>query len=114
MPLAPFDQITATYTGLHAWMYETIVAPAVYSSRGVIDDRFLTSLPTGAHILDLGSGGGLFTNYIADQRPDVDIIGVDLSLAAGATGHQTHARLLRSGPLPAWRRHSTSFRRLRF
>ena len=81
MPLAPFSHITATYTPLHAWMYETIVAPAVYSSRHVIDERFLSSLPTGAHILDVGSGGGLFTNYIADQRPDVDIIGIDLSPA---------------------------------
>jgi SAM-dependent methyltransferase len=33
------------------------------------------------HIFDVGSRGGLFTNYIAAQRPDVDIIGVDLSPA---------------------------------
>lgn len=79
MAVAPFNHITATYTGLHAWMYETIVAPAVYRSRQIIDERFLQHLPQGAHILDVGSGGGLFTNYIADQRPDLNIIGIDLS-----------------------------------
>ena len=81
MPLAPFDPITAIYTPAHAWMYETIVAPAVYRSRRVIDEYFLSHLPPNAHILDVGSGGALFTQYIADQRPDVHILGLDLSQA---------------------------------
>ncbi|HET6732324.1 class I SAM-dependent methyltransferase [Mycobacterium sp.] len=79
MPMAPFNDMTATYTRAHAWMYETIVAPAVYGSRHVIDERFLPYLGQGARILDVGSGGALFTKYIADQRPDLDIIGIDLS-----------------------------------
>jgi ubiquinone/menaquinone biosynthesis C-methylase UbiE len=79
MPMAPFNDITAVYTGMHAWMYETIVAPAVYESRHVIDEHFLPHLPQDASILDVGSGGGLFTKYIADKRPDVRIIGIDLS-----------------------------------
>ena len=79
MALAPFDDITAIYTSAHAWMYETIVAPAVYLSRHVIDDRFLPHLPKEARVLDVGCGGGKFTKYIADQRPDVHIVGIDLS-----------------------------------
>jgi len=79
MPMAPFDDITAIYTSAHAWMYETIVAPAVYLSRHVIDDRFLPHLPQEARVLDVGCGGGKFTKYIADQRPDVHIVGIDLS-----------------------------------
>ncbi len=79
MALAPFDDITAIYTSAHAWMYETIVAPAVYLSRHVIDDRFLPHLPQEARVLDVGCGGGKFTKYIADQRPDVHIVGIDLS-----------------------------------
>lgn len=71
MPLAPFDPITAIYTPAHAWMYETIVAPAVYRSRSVIDEYFLPHLPPNARVLDVGSGGALFTKYLADQRPDV-------------------------------------------
>ena len=76
---APFNDITATYTSAHAWMYETVVAPAVYGSRHVIDERFLPHLKQDARILDVGSGGGLFTKYIADQRPDVHNVGIDLS-----------------------------------
>jgi ubiquinone/menaquinone biosynthesis C-methylase UbiE len=79
MALAPFDEITAVYTGFHAWSYEVIVAPAVYLSRHVIDERFLPHLPQNAHILDVGCGGGKFTKYIADQRPDATIIGIDLA-----------------------------------
>jgi ubiquinone/menaquinone biosynthesis C-methylase UbiE len=76
---APFNEITATYSSAHAWMYETVVAPAVYGSRHVIDQRFLPHLEPDARILDVGSGGGLFTKYIADLRPDVRIVGIDLS-----------------------------------
>jgi ubiquinone/menaquinone biosynthesis C-methylase UbiE len=79
MPLPPFNDITATYTRFHSWMYETIVAPAVFTSHAVIDERFLIHLPRDARVLDVGSGGGLFTNYVADRRPDVHIIGLDLS-----------------------------------
>lgn len=76
---APFNEITATYSSAHAWMYETVVAPAVYGSRHVIDERFLPHLKQDARILDVGSGGGLFTKYIADLRPDIHIVGIDLS-----------------------------------
>ncbi|TFV60021.1 class I SAM-dependent methyltransferase [Mycobacterium sp. PS03-16] len=79
MAVAPFNHITATYTAGHAWMYETIVAPSVYRSRQIIDSTFLSHLPQGARILDVGAGGGLFTNYLADQRPDLTIVGVDLA-----------------------------------
>jgi ubiquinone/menaquinone biosynthesis C-methylase UbiE len=79
MPPAPFNSISATYTRGHAWMYETVVAPAVFITRHVIDERFLAHLPQGAHVLDVGSGGGLFSNYMADQRPDIHIVGIDLS-----------------------------------
>ncbi|WP_068158192.1 class I SAM-dependent methyltransferase [Rhodococcus phenolicus] len=80
MPMAPFDSITAVYTPAHAWMYEAIVAPAVYPSRHVIDEHFLPFLAENAHILDVGSGGASFTKYIADRRPDLDIIGLDLAV----------------------------------
>lgn len=89
MALAPFDDITAIYTSFHAWSYETIVAPAVYLSRHVIDDLFLPHLPPDARVLDIGCGGAKFTRYIADQRPDVHIVGIDLSKPqlARATKH---------------------------
>jgi ubiquinone/menaquinone biosynthesis C-methylase UbiE len=79
MALAPFDEITAIYTPFHAWSYEAIVAPAVYLSRHVIDERLLPHLPEGGRVLDVGCGGAKFTKYVADQRPDVEIVGIDLS-----------------------------------
>ena len=79
MAMAPFDEITAIYTSFHAWTYETIVAPAVYESRHVIDERFLPHLPHDARVLDVGCGGAKFTKYIADQRPDVQLVGIDLA-----------------------------------
>ena len=39
----------------------------------------LPHLPKDARVLDVGCGGGKFTKYIADQRPDVHILGIDLS-----------------------------------
>jgi ubiquinone/menaquinone biosynthesis C-methylase UbiE len=74
-----FADITALYTPFHAWFYESIVAPAVFKSRWIIDERFLAHLPKGAKVLDVGSGGALFTCYMAEQRPDLDILGIDLS-----------------------------------
>ncbi|MCV7215083.1 class I SAM-dependent methyltransferase [Mycobacterium crocinum] len=79
MVMAPFDKITNTYTGAHAWMYETVVAPAVYESRHAVDEYFLPDLPQNGYVLDVGCGGGLFTKYLADKRPDLRIVGIDLS-----------------------------------
>jgi ubiquinone/menaquinone biosynthesis C-methylase UbiE len=56
-----------------------VVAPAVHLSRHVIDERFLPHLPQNGRVLDVGCGGAKFTKYVADQRPDVDIVGIDLS-----------------------------------
>lgn len=79
MVMAPFDKITNTYTGAHAWMYETVVAPAVFESRHAVDEHFLPHLPQNGYVLDVGCGGGLFTKYLADKRPDLRIVGIDLS-----------------------------------
>lgn len=79
MAIAPFDQITATYTGAHSWMYETVVAPAVYRTAHAMDTHFFNHLPQGAHILDVGCGGGLLTGYIVERRPDLHVTAVDLS-----------------------------------
>ena len=123
MAMAPFDEITAIYTSFHAWTYETIVAPAVYLSRHLIDDRFLQHLPQDARVLDVGCGGAKFTKYIADQRPDVHIVGIDLSkpqIARAAKlmrGHGDRVRFdivgHRRGPQRDLRRLSEPDRQLR-
>lgn len=75
------EDVTQVYSPFAAWFYETVVAPAVYPSRWIIDERFLAHLPAGARILDVGSGGGRFGCYMADQRPDITVIGCDPSQA---------------------------------
>lgn len=79
MPIGPFNHITATYTAAHARFYEKLVAPSVLRSHRTIDELFLNQLPANARVLDVGAGGGLITQHLADQRPDLTIIGVDLS-----------------------------------
>ncbi|CAM4241727.1 Demethylrebeccamycin-D-glucose O-methyltransferase [Mycobacterium basiliense] len=80
LPFPPFRDDTSTYSWLHGWFYENVVAPAVLHTRYVIDEHFLKALPSGAHVLDVGSGGAQFTQYLADRRPDINIIGIDLSI----------------------------------
>lgn len=79
LPFPPFNNDTSTYSWFHGWFYETVVAPAVLHTAHVIDDHFLDRVRRGAHILDIGCGGAQFTKHIADRRPDLTIVGVDLS-----------------------------------
>ena len=45
-------------------------------------DRFLASLPAGPpRVLELGCGPGNLTRYLLDQRPDLEIHGLDLAPA---------------------------------
>lgn len=79
--MPPLDRIDAVYTASHAFIYETFIAPALLNTTWVLDERLLAHLPEGASLLDVGLGGGLFTEHIAERRPDLRITGVDLSPA---------------------------------
>jgi SAM-dependent methyltransferase len=45
-------------------------------------------LPEGGAVLDLGSGSGRYLTHLARHRPDVGIVGLDLSDAMIATGRR--------------------------
>ncbi len=79
--MPPLDRIDAVYTASHSFIYETFIAPALLNTTWTIDERLLRHLPQGASLLDVGLGGGLFTEHIAERRPDLRITGVDLSPA---------------------------------
>jgi SAM-dependent methyltransferase len=49
-------------------------------------------LPPGGRMLDLGSGSGVFLEYVARRRPDVTITGVDLSAPMRATARSRFER----------------------
>ncbi|GEM_PF-1879226 len=44
-------------------------------------DRVLARVPFGGRVLDLGTGPGLMPIHWARQRPDIEVVGVDLSPA---------------------------------
>lgn len=45
-------------------------------------------LPEGGTVVDLGSGSGQYLGYLASCRPDLNIIGIDLSAPMVATGRR--------------------------
>lgn len=47
----------------------------------IIREVFLPKLPIGARILDLGCGYGRLSKVIADQRPDIEVVGQDLAIS---------------------------------
>ncbi|MEZ4755730.1 MAG: methyltransferase domain-containing protein [Flavobacteriales bacterium] len=44
-------------------------------------NTFLGSLPPRAQVLEVGCGPGNITRYLLDQRPDLQILGIDLAAA---------------------------------
>lgn len=79
MKLPAYLDMSAPYTAAQGWGYENIVAPAVLSTRWVLEERLLDALPEGAHVLDVGAGAGKFAVALAALRPDLRITGIDNS-----------------------------------
>lgn len=60
--------------------YDRYVAPSVVQALEVdLHHRFLSQIPNGGRILDVGSGGGQHVVRIARERPDLRIDGIDNS-----------------------------------
>ena len=47
----------------------------------VVSESFLPRLPKGARVLDLGCGYGRLSKTIRERRPDIDVVGQDVSLS---------------------------------
>jgi ubiquinone/menaquinone biosynthesis C-methylase UbiE len=61
-------------------VYDRWVSPAVVAALQLdLHDRLINLLPSGARLLDVGSGGGQHAVQIARTRPDLRVIGVDIS-----------------------------------
>jgi ubiquinone/menaquinone biosynthesis C-methylase UbiE len=61
---------------LYAWMARGSILRLIY--RLFVADLAAT-LPAGARVLDVGTGPGFLLRYLAGQRPDLQLWGVDLS-----------------------------------
>jgi ubiquinone/menaquinone biosynthesis C-methylase UbiE len=61
-------------------IYDRWVSPAVVAAlQEDLHERLIRDVPRGARVLDLGSGGGQHAVQIARERPDVQVVGVDIS-----------------------------------
>ena len=61
-------------------IYDRWVSPAVVAALQLdLHERLIRSLPAGARVLDVGSGGGQHAVQIAQARPDLQVVGVDVS-----------------------------------
>jgi SAM-dependent methyltransferase len=74
-------QTTLPYRATDAWIFDAVIAPAIGALRQALLAPFLAELPQGARILEVGSGGGQLAIEVATRRPDVTVVGVDLSPA---------------------------------
>jgi SAM-dependent methyltransferase len=72
---------TSPYHRSEAWFFDTVIAPAIGKLRGAFLDGHVSELPEGAHVLEVGAGGGQLALEVAARRPDVDWTGLDLSPA---------------------------------
>jgi ubiquinone/menaquinone biosynthesis C-methylase UbiE len=60
--------------------YDRWVSPAVVAALQVdLHERLLREVPEGARLLDVGSGGGQHAVQVAQERPDVHVVGIDVS-----------------------------------
>ncbi len=73
------NDMTAQYSSLEAWGYDRFIAPAVVEMGRTSMDRHLAQIPKGSRVLDVGCGGGRHAAMIGDERPDLEIVGLDLS-----------------------------------
>jgi SAM-dependent methyltransferase len=72
-------QHTVTFDGPAVRRYRALAhGPLQWMYRGLVRD-LAPAVPRGATVLDVGAGTGLLLAQLARQRPDIAVIGVDIS-----------------------------------
>jgi ubiquinone/menaquinone biosynthesis C-methylase UbiE len=71
--------MTAPYSSAEAFFYDALIAPSVFGLATALERQVLDALPSGARVLEVGSGGGQLAMRVAAQRHDLTIVGLDLS-----------------------------------
>lgn len=60
-------------------IYERVIGRRVFGRRvQVICNHLVELLPPGARVLDVGCGNGLLAHLLQEQRPDVEVRGIDV------------------------------------
>jgi ubiquinone/menaquinone biosynthesis C-methylase UbiE len=61
-------------------VYDRWISPAVVAALQVdLHESLIEALPIGARLLDVGCGGGQHAVRIVQERPDLSVIGIDIS-----------------------------------
>jgi ubiquinone/menaquinone biosynthesis C-methylase UbiE/2-polyprenyl-6-methoxyphenol hydroxylase-like FAD-dependent oxidoreductase len=72
--------ITTPFGRLYSAWYDHYMAPGVFKVLETdLHGRFMERVGPGSRVLDVGCGGGQHAVHIAHRRPDVRVVGVDLS-----------------------------------
>jgi O-methyltransferase StaMB len=60
--------------------YDRWVSPSVLAALQLdLHERLIKALPSGSRVLDVGCGGGQHAVQIVRERPDLRVVGVDVS-----------------------------------
>ncbi len=80
MPFVNLLHMRGAWGGLSSRAYEAVIAEgAVPLYARLVDEELSPRIPTGARVLDVGSGPGHVACLLAERRPDLEVFGVDLS-----------------------------------
>jgi ubiquinone/menaquinone biosynthesis C-methylase UbiE len=61
-------------------VYDRWIAPSVTQALQVdLHERMIKSVPKGARLLDVGSGGGQHAVRVVQERPDLQVVGIDIA-----------------------------------
>ena len=72
--------VSTQFDGLFSHFYEYFIAPAVFRAmESDLEGDFVQRIPEGCRVLDVGCGGGHHVLAIAQMRPDLEVVGLDLS-----------------------------------
>jgi len=78
MPMMLLD-VTAKYTPFEAFLFDYIVAPAVFATLSPFKNTILATTKDGGRILDIGCGGGQLAVDIKKTKGDLEVTALDLS-----------------------------------
>ena len=72
--------ISTPFGRLYSAWYDHYMAPGVFKVLETdLHGRFMERVGSGSRVLDVGCGGGQHAVHMASRRPDLRVVGVDLS-----------------------------------
>lgn len=77
--ISTFKDIIQPYSAFESYMYDHFVGPVLAGFFEELVPELEAHLNEGDRLLDVGCGGGHISRLIADWRPDLEVVGLDLS-----------------------------------